>query len=268
MSSAPGAAAGGRRARGERLVELVKVKGERDGLCGRFGQSLTLINNRIYMFGGYSDIYHGELYVYNDEGKWINLEAKVTSPRPRFGHVAFEYDDCLYIVGGDTGYKCLNDVWKYDLFNGTWTLLEVHGDIPAGRSCMTGYAQDGILTIFGGADRYGIDGPVYYNDMYTFDVKTGVWTYIKTNGDNNAFNKEHVKSRILDRIPEANEENEQLDSHNNKNSDIDNSSQGSYREPDLEVTEGEDGNSLSLAPVAKANPEQDYSLQMIWIFRK
>ena len=98
---------------------------------------------------------------------------------------------------GSTGY--LNDLWKYNPSNNTWTwikgsdLVNPYGaygtkgaasssNIPGGRFASVSFQDaNGFLWLFGGygRDRNGTFG--YLNDLWKYNISTNVWTWV--NGD-------------------------------------------------------------------------------------
>lgn len=102
-----------------------------------------------------------------------------------------------WVFGGD-GYSSgatpgtLNDLWKVNLSTGAWTFMAgndatsvagVYGTLgvsdpankPGAREYAMSWFHDGKLYLFGG----GVGTVSYFNDLWSYDVTTNVWTWIK-----------------------------------------------------------------------------------------
>lgn len=95
------------------------------------------------------------------------------APSPRVGHCAVVLRGDLYVFGGyDPTRGHTNDVWVFKRADGTWRPVSVAdgSPFPSPRSGAGAVAPDpsgGTFVIFGG------DGK---DDVWAFDVDTGVWT--------------------------------------------------------------------------------------------
>ena len=95
------------------------------------------------------------------------------APSPRVGHCAVVLRGDLYVFGGyDTTRGHTNDVWVFKRADGTWRPVSVAdgSPFPSPRSGAGAVAPDpsgATFVIFGG------DGK---DDVWAFDVDTGVWT--------------------------------------------------------------------------------------------
>jgi hypothetical protein len=95
------------------------------------------------------------------------------APSPRVGHCAVVLRGDLYVFGGyDTTRGHTNDVWVFTRADGTWRPVSVAdgSPFPSPRSGAGAVAPDpsgATFVIFGG------DGK---DDVWAFDVDTGVWT--------------------------------------------------------------------------------------------
>ena len=95
------------------------------------------------------------------------------APSPRVGHCAVVLRGDLVVFGGyDTSRGHTNDVWVFARADGTWREVSVaeESPSPSPRSGAGAVAPDpsgATFVIFGG------DGK---DDVWAFDVDTGVWT--------------------------------------------------------------------------------------------
>ncbi len=87
--------------------------------------------------------------------RWSRFEPLDNhSPGPRTGHTAITLQDKMYLFGGETGSKCTNDLWRFDIANKTWTKIAPAGDAaPAPRCGHAAVAYGNVFLVFGGADR-------------------------------------------------------------------------------------------------------------------
>jgi hypothetical protein len=105
--------------------------------------SMTVLSTgEMLMFGG--EFFDGETTtVYNDLFKW-NVERNewkqiesLNTPPPRCSHQAIQYQDKVYMFGGEYGtldqFYHYRDLWELDLKTNTWTAVEATGDWPTAR---------------------------------------------------------------------------------------------------------------------------------------
>ena len=101
----------------------------------------------------------------------------------------------LWLFGGENG-RSLNDLWRYDHIIKQWTL--VNGDTlqdqqpvygtrnvpdgnnnPGARNSAVGWAdRSGNLWLFGGRRNLTTGSTAYMNDLWKFDTKTTVWSWV------------------------------------------------------------------------------------------
>jgi N-acetylneuraminic acid mutarotase len=97
-------------------------------LSDRLYHRATTDDDKIWITGGMKDANSqatGEIWCYDvPTNTWVQ---KIDCPAPRYGHVAYYYDNCIYIVAGRNGNEILNDRWKYDISTNSWT------NMPASR---------------------------------------------------------------------------------------------------------------------------------------
>lgn len=101
--------------------------------------------------------------VSNNADIWIQ---KVV-PTHRYGHTAVIKSDKMYIFGGISMGKYLNDLWECDLNTFTW-MQRKSG--PIDRSSHTAIVNADKMYVFGGS------GPVFLNDLWECDLTTFTWT--------------------------------------------------------------------------------------------
>ena len=138
------------------------------------------------------------MWEYNHStGFWTRLHAggstpadasAPTVPPPRVGHAAVVLQGDLWIFGGyDPDAGDMNDLWKFDRSEGTWSQAAPLGGgasattWPATRSGASATASDPTsgtsFVLFGGNLK---------NDVWSYDVSTGAWSLLMNEG------REHV----------------------------------------------------------------------------
>lgn len=84
------------------------------------------------------------------------------------GSTSVEYNGKVYIFGGgETASSEINDLWEYDIVNGTW--LQLTSGATARRN-MTSVEYNGKMYIFGGDD-----GTTRLNDLWEYDIANDTW---------------------------------------------------------------------------------------------
>lgn len=187
-------------------------------------------DGNLWMFGGsriagnhwafYNDLWRYDIsenrwYLVPREGSYLSTDYEnqagihsndnLAWPTSREEAVTWKRNDELWLFGGmgeaNQLLRRLNDLWKYDLTTGDWTLM-VHdnntdlshydhqlGEFsaaatarPGARHHSTGWTDaSGDLWLFGGLHRGGgvID---YVNDLWRYDVSDNVWVLVPRNG--------------------------------------------------------------------------------------
>ncbi|HVJ64129.1 MAG TPA: kelch repeat-containing protein [Bdellovibrionota bacterium] len=142
----------------------------------RFLHSASVIDGKLYIFGGYSGIRRQDLHVYDPSaganGTWTEVAGFTgTAPSARSSHSASVIDDKLYIFGGFDGTVNKQDLHVYDPSagaNGTWSeVTGFAGSAPAIRNVHSASVIDGKLYIFGGYDGS------YRQDLHVYDPNAG-----------------------------------------------------------------------------------------------
>jgi len=166
----------------------------------RIGHSIHYLRKRkeIVLFGGAS-IEEGtsnEIYIYNLSKNTWNKQKIVYKesngklskiPEPRYEHTGFiiekENEEELFIFGGTTGVKLLNDCFIYNFETNIWREVKTKGDIPLPRSINSGvYVNNDFLKnsliIFGGSqyNTQAINDP----STYILNLDTLEWKKINT----------------------------------------------------------------------------------------
>ncbi|XP_050682773.1 host cell factor 1-like [Leptidea sinapis] len=138
--------------------------------CPRLGHSFTLLNGKVYLFGGLAnksddpknnipsylnDLYTLELYPNSSMTVWDIPLTYGQSPPPRESHSGVAYTDkntgksSLIIYGGMSGSR-LGDLWVLDIESMSWTKPELGGPPPLPRSLHTATVIGQHMYVYGG----------------------------------------------------------------------------------------------------------------------
>ena len=117
--------------------------------------------------------------------QWREVQTTGDGPVARQGHnlVFDDQSNRLVLFGGsDENGTQLNDVWLFDIDNGTWTEPDIDSSEPApeGRS----YAFSGLVRVSGAsllviASGFGAQE---FGDTWTFNLNTSQWTELQVEG--------------------------------------------------------------------------------------
>ncbi|CDR96133.1 kelch repeat domain containing protein, putative [Babesia bigemina] len=165
--------------------------------------------NRIFVFGGYSDegLFLNDLYEIHLSSKsnpesnaqqidatfkllstdrtitcHTDLNAGALNPSPK-EHASMEIvDGVLYLFGGYSyGGSCGDGMWTFDLKTSKWTALESEMSPPPMEG-MSSITMGRSVLFFGGCD-FSYNSSRCYNDLWRFDTTTNKWYIIPTADD-------------------------------------------------------------------------------------
>ncbi|XP_056646193.1 host cell factor 2 [Diorhabda sublineata] len=136
--------------------------------CPRLGHSFTLVNSKVYLFGGLANDsadpknnvprYLNDLYtldIRSNPVQWDIPQTNGPAPPPRESHTGVAYIDkkkgrsFLVIYGGMSGCR-LGDLWILDTETMTWVKPQVSGITPLPRSLHTSTLIGHRMFVFGG----------------------------------------------------------------------------------------------------------------------
>ncbi|ETV79299.1 hypothetical protein H257_07351 [Aphanomyces astaci] len=168
-----------------------QVKCEGKPPAPRYNHTATLIGTKMFVFGGkgakgalYRDMFYLDLETWH----WFSVNWTTESPSERFSHSALAVGNKLVIFGGwDGTNKTFKDLWVFDTESFAWIKPKVTGTPPPPRHGHTMVLlEDGRILVFGGYALKTTPGDItgeYFNDVYTLDTETMVWTRPRTTGD-------------------------------------------------------------------------------------
>ena len=133
----------------------------------RYPVAFTIDDSLAYVGTGQGpgpQITYGDFYVFNgNTQKWDTEAIQTPAEMPRYGAVAFSLKNKGYVVGGNTGYVSLNDVWEYSITNniGSW---EKKNNFPEPFSEGISFCNNGRA--FAGFGGNGTDSTLWeYNSV-------------------------------------------------------------------------------------------------------
>ncbi|CAG8657745.1 5478_t:CDS:2 [Rhizophagus irregularis] len=160
---------------------------------GRVGQSSILIGNKIYYFGGITDVGVSNDAFYLDLSQSFNIVNPPWTQMPNipFGSswasVALDNSNNadIYLFGGmmfdvttqKDSFKSF--VYKFNVNSLSWNIPNVGGTAPSRRIEMKAVSDNsGKIYIFGGASNSLVGAPTrtFPNDMITFNIAGPLWS--------------------------------------------------------------------------------------------
>ncbi|XP_032889833.1 attractin-like protein 1 isoform X1 [Amblyraja radiata] len=164
----------------------------------RYGHSLTLYQNDIYMYGGKVDMDNGnitnELWIFNIPTlSWTRKTPTVLAHGQQYdleGHSAhiIEMDSgdviMIIIFGYSALYGYINSVQEYNIKTNTWFVTETKGAIVQG-----GYGHSNVYSaatksiyVHGGYKAFRSNEYGLVDDLYKYTVNSRTWTILKESG--------------------------------------------------------------------------------------
>ena len=168
----------------------------------RTGHSMSLVGNKIVIFGGFDKgIFSNSVYIYDiNDNNWDNNqkgendnelleegqdtyeqksgdEENMFGPEPRINHSQVSVNTSILIYGGvDKDGKYFDDMWTYDILNASWQKIEINGEIPKARQGHSALLIDNDqMLIFGGKT-----GNIFeINEFWIFDLNTKKFSLIQ-----------------------------------------------------------------------------------------
>lgn len=197
---------------------------------GRTTGAMWFYNNSVYIFGGFgwdknsdegflNDLWRYDLAtdkwiwlsgssVRNSPGNYgtINIPAVTNTPSARSDLISWEHNGEFYLFGGngydiDNKQGLLNDIWKFNPTNNTWTWISGNGEFnepanhgvintpavsntPGGRAGAIAWNINNKMYLYGGVIAQSkVEGSSVdrYGDLWEYDLVINTWTWIKGN---------------------------------------------------------------------------------------
>lgn len=168
-------------------LQLVKTRG--DAPLPRIGHVSAIADRIMLVFGGDTKINEDDqqddgLYVLDlRTQEWTQVPV-LAGPSGRYGHAACMLGGYFYVHGGHVDGRNLDDLWSFDirqLGQGSgpykWERVSYTNPAPLARTGHTLVPYRNQLYLFGGTD-----GDYHYNDSWSLDIASGVWTELECIG--------------------------------------------------------------------------------------
>ncbi|KAL4237313.1 kelch domain-containing protein 3 [Mactra antiquata] len=186
----------------------VKSKGPRPG--ARDGHSACVINDKMYIFGGYEeriDRFSDDIYCFDFNTKsWSYVRCSGTPARWRDFHTAIGIDNIMYIFGGrsDAGGNMFtnnemycNKIQAFDTLSKTWFTPFTCGIPPPGRRSHSVFVKGQCMYIFGG---YNGEHDIHFKDVFKYDTVTKRWSMVNVKGQGPCARRRQCCCMINDKV--------------------------------------------------------------------
>uniref|UniRef100_A0A8C5QK43 Attractin-like protein 1 n=1 Tax=Leptobrachium leishanense TaxID=445787 RepID=A0A8C5QK43_9ANUR len=168
------------------------------GPLQRYGHSLALYQDDIYMYGGKIETVAGnvtdELWVFNISSQsWSTRTPIVQNHGQQYaveGHTAYIVElsnrDIVMIVifGYSSVYGYISNVQEYNLRSNTWLVPETRGAIVQGGYGHTSVYDPITKSVYVHGGHKALPGNKYglVDDLYRYEVNARTWTILKESG--------------------------------------------------------------------------------------
>lgn len=149
----------------------------------RAAHSCDLIDNKLYVFGGWNGKKAlNDLHILDIASMaWSEVMVVGVPPATRNNHTLSQVGTKLYIHGGHDGSKWLADMHILTLVSALnraeWSQPMLSGEPPSARACHTTTRLGRKLYMFG-----GYDGTKCFNDVDVLDLETMTWIQPRVSG--------------------------------------------------------------------------------------
>ncbi|KAL5157518.1 Acyl-CoA-binding domain-containing protein 6 [Glycine soja] len=152
---------------------LMEAKG--DIPVARSGHTVVMANSVLILFGGEDAKRRklNDLHMFDLKSlTWLPLHCTGAAPCPRFNHVAALYDGkILFIFGGASKSRTLNDLNSLDFETMAWSRIKIHGFHPSPRAGCCGVLCGTKWYITGGGSKKKRHG-----ETLVYDVVKSEWS--------------------------------------------------------------------------------------------
>lgn len=165
------------------------------GPLSRYGHSLTLYQDDLYMFGGKLEMGSGnvtdELWVFNIPSKLWSRRTPSTPPHGQVyaveghsAHVAeLDTGDVVMVVifGYSSIYSYISNVQEYNIRTNTWLVPETKGATVQGGYGHSSVFNSGSKSVYvhGGYKSLPANKYSLVDDLYRYEVHTRTWTILR-----------------------------------------------------------------------------------------
>ncbi|KAF2433020.1 hypothetical protein EJ08DRAFT_104737 [Tothia fuscella] len=180
-----------------------------EGPGPRVGHASLLVGNAFIVFGGDTKLEDGDLlddtlYLLNTATKqWSRASPAGPRPAGRYGHTLNILGSKIYIFGGQVEGYFFNDLVAFDLNSlqaagNRWEIMipnggDGNGPVPKPRTNHSVVTWQDKLYLFGGTD-----GTQWFNDVWTYDPRTNLWSELDCIGYIPAPREGHAAALVND----------------------------------------------------------------------
>eukprot|EP00760_Papus_ankaliazontas_P024030 PhM_4_TR2113/c0_g1_i1/m.57579 len=135
----------------------------------RSGHSASLLGDTTFVFGGKLNGALGDMWAIDKTFNWVR-KLTPTSPRPRYGHIAWAQHGDVFILGGAfDALTILSDFWRYSVAENQWQKLSDSTNVRRRMDTFATAYEDSAF-VYGGRlwDHFS-------NDLWRFDHPTLTW---------------------------------------------------------------------------------------------
>ncbi|KAK2646335.1 hypothetical protein Ddye_021530 [Dipteronia dyeriana] len=152
-----------------------RMEAKGDTPVARSGHTVVRASSVLILFGG-EDAKRkklNDLHMFDLKSlTWLPLHCTGTGPSPRSNHVATLHDDkILFIFGGSSKSKTLNDLYSLDFETMIWSRIKIRGYHPSPRSGCCGVLCGTKWYIAGGGSR-----KKRHAETLIFDILKAEWS--------------------------------------------------------------------------------------------
>ncbi|KAI8872380.1 galactose oxidase [Ramicandelaber brevisporus] len=166
---------------------------------GLRSHSMTVINDKIYVFGGFnSEGTYNDTYMFDpDTIFWLKLETYGECPPPLRAHSATAVEHYLFVFGGGSNKDYFNDLYILDTESLIWSKPQQMGDIPCRRRAHTSFYHNGFFYVHGGGD-----GTKALSDLYQSNPQQprAVWKRVNMHGQLPPSRGYHTSTLVRDKL--------------------------------------------------------------------
>lgn len=151
----------------------------------RWGHISLNLNKKMIIHGG-RDLYKSLSSIYSldlDNLQWQKIEQEGSVfPAPRDSHSGVIYNNEIYIFGGNVQGKKVNDFWKFNFENKTWTKIQSSNQPTAVEGHSSCLVMGRYMYIQGGLNDSSVSG-----DCYIYDFQVSSWYEVSSQSKNDKY---------------------------------------------------------------------------------
>lgn len=136
-------------------------------LFSRADHAASIINDKIYFFGGYDSGYKKDVNSYDLISETFDLVNNSATLSAKSAIKMIVIDNNLLIYGGKDGTNIYNDLWAFSLDTNSWLKLK---DGPGKRCYYSAIKYNNNMIIFGGYYLNSLDKKIFNSELWEYDI--------------------------------------------------------------------------------------------------